>query len=272
MKKIKNILRKRNGSIRHQLTDSVLTAATAAADAICAPPDITKAKKVLFVQPHPDDNQIGAGGTIARMIDMGIEVYELTVLDDRYTDLTYNGEGFTIRQQEALNAQKILGIKNAGFLGFGDRTTATDREISKKLVEVIRKIKPDAVFTVDPSLLTECHEDHLKVGNAVKYAVLDAGFDFYPEYVDGKPRTDTHNVKTLGFYYTDKPNVIVDIGDYEDIKFRSIYAHESQKNVGINAALRLQSQYFAQGTDYKAAEALRLQNGLHNHCFNLPVE
>lgn len=263
---------KKKTSVKTRTIRKALNAAMPAATLLCSPPKLESIKKALFIQPHPDDNQIGAGGTIARMIDMGIEVYELTVLDDRYTDLTYNGEGFTVRQQEALNAQKILGMKNAGFLGFGDRTTATDREISKKLVEVIRKIKPDAVFTVDPSLLTECHEDHLKVGNAVKYAVLDAGFNFYPEYVDGKPRTDTHNVKTLGFYYTDKPNVIIDIGDYEDIKFRSIYAHESQKNVGINAALRLQSQYFAQGTDYKAAEALRLQNGLHNHCFNLPVE
>lgn len=263
---------KKKTSVKTRTIRKIFNAAMPASTLLCSPPKLESIKKALFIQPHPDDNQIGAGGTIARMIDMGIEVYELTVLDDRFTDLSYNGTGLTVRQQEALNAQKILGMKNAGFLGFGDRTTATDREISEKLVEVIRKIKPDAVFTVDPSLLTECHEDHLKVGNAVKYAVLDAGFNFYPEYVDGKPRTDTHNVKALGFYYTDKPNVIVDISDYEDIKFRSIYAHESQKNVGINAALRLQSQYFAQGTDYKAAEALRLQNGLHNHCFNLPVE
>ena len=48
MKKIKSILRKRNGRIKYQLTQSVLTAATEAADAICAPPDITKAKKVLL--------------------------------------------------------------------------------------------------------------------------------------------------------------------------------------------------------------------------------
>lgn len=263
---------KKKTSVKTRTIRKALNATMPVATLLCSPPKLESIKKALFIQPHPDDNQIGAGGTIARMIDMGIEVYELTVLDDRYTDLTYNGEGFTVRQQEALNAQKILGMKNAGFLGFGDRTTATDREISKKLVEVIRKIKPDAVFTVDPSLLTECHEDHLKVGNAVKYAVLDAGFNFYPEYVDGKPRTDTHNVKTLGFYYTDKPNLTVDIGDFEDLKFEAINAHESQKNVALNAALRLQSQYFAQGTDYKAAEVLRLQNTLQSHCFNLPVE
>ena len=75
---------------------------------ICTPPSLLSVKKALFIQPHPDDNQIGAGGTIARLVASGAEVYELTVLDDRITDRTYNGTGLTVRQKEALEAQKIL--------------------------------------------------------------------------------------------------------------------------------------------------------------------
>ena len=39
---------------------------------ICEPPKLSSIKKALFIQPHPDDNQIGAGGTIAMLIDSGV--------------------------------------------------------------------------------------------------------------------------------------------------------------------------------------------------------
>ena len=263
---------KKKTTLRTKFIRTATKAALPALQVLCAPPKLEHIKKALFIQPLPVDNQIGAGGTIAYLVSKGAEVYELTVLDDRYTDSTYSGEGYTVRQKEALAAQEKLGMKNAGFLGFGDRTRATAREIADKIVPIIREIKPDAIFTVDPNLASECHEDHIKVGNADKFAFMDAGFDFVPDLVDGKPHTDTHNVFTIGFYYTDTPNTIVDISDFEDLKFEAINCHQSQKDVALNAALRIQDQYFAQGTEFKAAEVLRIQNKLHSHCFNLPIE
>ncbi|MFB4166873.1 PIG-L deacetylase family protein [Virgibacillus sp. JSM 102003] len=38
-------------------------------------------KRTLFIQPHPDDNDIGAGATIAKLVDKGVEVHYLTVTD-----------------------------------------------------------------------------------------------------------------------------------------------------------------------------------------------
>ncbi len=274
MKKVKEILRKRNNSIKFSATKGVLTAATAAADMLCAPPDLSKCKRVLFVQPHPDDNQIGAGGTIAWLRSLGIEVYELTVTDDRYADVAYIGkenEVQTVRQKEALSAQQMLGMKNAGFLGFADKNDATEREISLKVLEVIREIKPDFVITADPNLATECHSDHIKVGNAVKYAVMDSMCDFYPEFVDGKPRTDAWRVGGVGFYYTDKPNTLVDITEFEELKMKAVKCHVSQAEPTLLAAIMLQQQMFAEGTEFKAAEPLRLLSDLQMHCFNLPV-
>lgn len=238
---------------------------------ICEPPKLSKIKRALFIQPHPDDNQIGAGGTIAWLVDIGVEVYELTVLDDRYTDLTYSGEGLTVRQKEALDAQKCLGMKDAGFLGFCDRTKASAREISEKIVEVIREIKPDAVFTVDSNLENEFHEDHIKVGQAVKYACMDSTFDFYPEFVDNKPREDIWTVKTIAFYYTDKPNTVVDISEYEEKKMESMRCHKSQMVPGFQNLIKLQAQQFAVETQYDSVEVLRVVSSMHTHCFNFPV-
>ena len=272
--KIKEIFRKRNSSIKFATAKSVLTAATAAADMLCSPPDLSKAKRVLFVQPHPDDNQIGAGGTIAWLRSLGVEVYELTVTDDRYAEPEYIGkenEVQTVRQKEALAAQQMLGMKNAGFLGFADKNDASEREISLKVLEVIREIKPDFVLTADPNLANECHSDHIKVGNAVKYAVMDAQCDFYPEFVDGKKRDDTWKCKGVGFYYTSEPNTLVDITEFEELKMKAIKCHASQAEPALLAAIMLQQTMFAEGTEFKAAEPLRLLSDLQMHCFNLPV-
>lgn len=271
---IKKIFRKRNSSIKFAAAKTVVSAATVADDLLCSPPDLSKAKRVLFVQPHPDDNQIGAGGTIAWLRSLGVEVYELTVTDDRYAVPEYIGKENdiqTLRQSEALAAQKCLGIKNAGFLGFADKNDNSVREISLKIVEVIRKVQPDYVLTVDPQLETECHSDHIKVGEAVKFAAMDALCDFYPEFDNGKLRTDAWRVKGVGFYYTDKPNTLVDITEFEELKMKSIMCHKSQAEPALLAAIMLQNKMFAEGTEFEAAEPLRLLTGLQMHCFNLPV-
>ncbi len=271
---IKKIFKKRNSSIKFAAAKSVVSAATAADDILCSPPDLSKAKRVLFVQPHPDDNQIGAGGTIAWLRSLGVEVYELTVTDDRYAVPEYIGKENdiqTLRQKEALAAQRCLGMKNAGFLGFADKNDNSVREISLKVVEVIRKVQPDYVLTVDPQLETECHSDHIKVGEAVKYAAMDALCDFYPEFDNGKLRTDAWRVKGVGFYYTDKPNTLVDITEFEELKMKSIKCHKSQAEPTLLAAIMLQNKMFAEGTEFKAAEPLRLLTSLQMHCFNLPV-
>jgi len=262
---------KQKASVKLRVERGLIRAFTPAAQKLMEPPKLAGIKRALFIQPHPDDNQIGAGGTIAMLVDQGTEVFELTALDDRYLDLTYSGEGLTLRQKEALAAQECLGMKNAGFLGFGDRTKAPMREIADVITLVIRKIQPDAVFTCDPSLENECHEDHIKIARAVTTAVVDAAISFLPEYQDGKPREDVWKVKTLGFYYTDKPNTVVDISDYEEKKIEAVQCHASQCAPGLVLSVKLLAQQFAAGTEYGAVEVLRMISSLHTHCFNLPV-
>lgn len=270
-------IKKRNKTIKFNLEHAVFDkASNAAIGLLCSPPDLSKAKRVLFVQPHPDDNQIGAGGTMAWLVSIGVEVWELTVTDDRYAVPEYIGkenEVETIRQKEAKAAQEFLGVKNAGFLGFADKTRATADEISQAILPVIRKIKPDFVLTVDPLLATETHSDHIKVGNAVKFACQDSQCNFYPEFKNGNElRDDAWKVNGIGFYYTDKPNTLVDISDFEEIKMDSIAKHVSQADPALTIGIRLQQQVFAKGTPFKAAEPLRLISNLQSHCFNLPVE
>ncbi|HZK21710.1 MAG TPA: PIG-L deacetylase family protein [Oscillospiraceae bacterium] len=242
-----------------------------ALDEFLAAPDINDIETALFIQPHPDDNQIGAGGLIAMLIEKGVEVYELTVCDDRFVDIGYSGEGLTTRQKETLAAQEYLGMKNAGFLGFADKTRASTGEISEAIVSVIRKIKPDAVFSVDSSVANECHSDHIKVGDAVKYACMDAECNFYPELIDGKLREDAHTVSVLGFYYTDKPNTIIDITKYYDKKTEAIGRHESQVSMPLMFGIGALAEKWGEQKGYEYAEAFKIIGTIHMHCYPFEV-
>ena len=70
---IKETIKKRNKQIRLSAERAAINAvAEVGVDVLCAPPQLKNAKRVLFVQPHPDDNHIGAGGTMAWLVSLGV--------------------------------------------------------------------------------------------------------------------------------------------------------------------------------------------------------
>ncbi len=233
---------------------------------LTAVPKLENIKVALFVQPHPDDNEIGAGGTMAYLKSMGVEVYALTVTDDHRVD---GATTPTLRQKEALAAMEYLGVKNAGFLGFANKTDASAREIADEILKVVRELRPDALFSVDPDLENECHSDHLKVGLAVRYCFLDCGCEFYPYDDQIKAQKQAYGIKILGQYYTDKANTFVDISDYEELKYGAVACHTSQCSPELLHLLKTQSRYFANGTDCTAIERIKLVSLLQSHCFNI---
>lgn len=238
---------------------------------LLAPPTLDNIQRALFIQPHPDDNEIGAGGTMARLVRQGVEVSGLTVTDDRFISVKPEGSEYTVRQAEAIAAMDAIGVKNAGFLGFHDKTRCSVEEISAAILPVIRKIRPDAVFTVDPWLVNECHSDHIKIGQAVCWAVMDAGCDFFPETPDGSRHADAFSPPILGLYYTAMPNTTVDISDVVGLKLKAMEAHASQMYPGFTDMILGLAQVLAEGTGYAFVEKLKLLSSRHLHCFSLPV-
>ena len=86
-------------------------------------PDLLRAKTVLCVQPHYDDNDIGAGGTIARLAQGGAEVHYLTVTDDVVGVLDRalsDADARTRLAAEQLRAGAELGVRAQHRLDFPD--------------------------------------------------------------------------------------------------------------------------------------------------------
>ena len=236
------------------------------------PPELDGIGRALFIQPHPDDNEIGAGGLMVKLVSSGTEVWELTVTDDRLDCSPEDfQDGFSLRQREAHTAMETIGVKDAGFLGFADKTDATVEDIAAAIVPIIRKLRPDAVFSVDPTLSNECHRDHIKIGWAVRYAVMDAECDFFPRLPDRSRHSDVWRVNILGQYFTSEPNIITDIGAFWDKKIEAVSCHASQVTNELLMALDLQSRYFGSKAGCERAEALKTYSFLQIHCFNLPI-
>lgn len=125
------------------------------------PPD---AKRVVILAPHPDDETLGCGGTIALYTSNAVEVYLLVLSDGGgiSVDLTDKDKDIditSVRKQESLAAASLLGIKHTLFLGFPTRKLEEYKdEIKKKVEDIVREFEPEIIFAPSP---VDFHQDHI---------------------------------------------------------------------------------------------------------------
>ncbi|MCL4447231.1 MAG: PIG-L family deacetylase [Candidatus Thermoplasmatota archaeon] len=181
-----------------------------------------QSKRIISFAPHPDDNEIVAGGFIARKIQDGAEFQLVVASDGRKGSRTIGEEDLkALRKVEQENALQILGSRNIRFLGYRDSEVPNPSSLRKDIIDAIREFSPDLVITVDPYLPYEAHTDHVNTGMSVLQAVL---FGEFPSMGEGKP-VRSPNV-ALGLTYN--PNVIVDCTPTMEKKVTAIKAHASQ--------------------------------------------
>ncbi|HBT39563.1 MAG: LmbE family protein [Thermotoga sp. 50_1627] len=189
-------------------------------------PELDSFGKILCVQPHPDDADISMGATIAKLSQKGIKVYYVTITDGSAgtRDESLVGKKLAeIRKREQEKAAEILGVHELLWLGFEDLGDYTIEQVREKLIQIIRKVEPDAVFTVDPFAPYEVHPDHLKCGMSTAQAV---SLYRLPKLFPG---TSNHDVTAIGFFNTAFPNTFYPI-EHEHLsrKFQAISEHRSQ--------------------------------------------
>jgi LmbE family N-acetylglucosaminyl deacetylase len=237
-------------------------------------PDLLDAKRVLCVQPHYDDNDVGAGGTLARLHAYGAELFYLTVTDDLMgvTDVTLSSEQATVqlrRDQQA--AGEIIGVCGQNWLNFPDAGRFDHFDVRAGILAAIRRLRPDWIFTCDPWLPYEAHRDHVRTGLAAAEAAMLYGLTRIPS---SDPQTDAayeqHELLGVAFYYTDAPNLAVDISTSRERKNAALRCYEAQFNpAGLDRlvmALDMKAQLAGEGDGFAYAEALRLMLPVQLHC------
>ncbi len=189
-------------------------------------------ERVLVVSPHPDDAEIGCGGTIARLIRDGVEVYYVVATNgDKGTEdptLT-NADLAALRDKEQRAAAAMLGVKEVTILQNGDGELVDGRELLGEITRHVRRIKPDIVLTTDPfrtSFYT--HRDHRITGMVTMDAVFPFARDrlHFPEHdAEG---LKTHKTAEIYFWGAETSDVFIDISDTIETKIEATLLHASQ--------------------------------------------
>lgn len=194
-------------------------------------PDLLSARKVLAIQPHYDDNDISAGGTIASLTERGTEVFYLTVTDDLVGVIKENLSPQAATQQlraEQAQAALQLGVKAQYWLDFPDASPFDHFEVRKGLIQHIRLLRPDFILTVDPFTPYEAHTDHIRTGKAAAEAAILYGLMRLKTIPEVDAAYQPHEVQGIAFYNSWAPNTYIDITQTRDKKHRAIDAYQAQ--------------------------------------------
>jgi len=173
---------------------------------------------LLVFAAHPDDAEIGMGGTIAKAVRSGQRV---GLIDLTYAEMSSNGDVGT-RQREAAAAADILGLTVRENLGLPDRGLAAVPEQLDKLVSAIRRYRPRVVFA---PYVVDRHPDHVMCGRMAEEAVFNAKLRKY------LPDEPAWTADQLVFYFINDvhaPQLIVDISDVQEQKMNALQAYRSQ--------------------------------------------
>ncbi|WP_405114473.1 PIG-L deacetylase family protein [Paenibacillus sp. FSL K6-1217] len=238
--------------------------------ALLSPPNLFECRRILCIQPHPDDNEVGIGGTISSFAERGCEIHYLTVTngDLGAVDEQLSSAGIAaIRANELVAAGRSLGATVFHQLDHGDGTLEHIPALAGEIAEIIRTVQPDLILCPDPWLSYEAHYDHIVTGRAAAQAVLSSGLPLYPRGTLTRP----WQPKAIGFYFTAEPNTVIDITDHFERKFAAMALHASQFSEEQLAMYRFyfgeQGRQLAEGRGFGLGEGLKVLSPLHLHCF-----
>ena len=226
---------------------------------------IEDADRFLFFGPHPDDIEIGAGATAAKLAAMGKKVRFTVVTDGRFGSEIVKPEKLAgIRKAEALESARLLGVNDVVFLSFSDGGFYDTDELYRAMAAEVSAFRPDIIFAPDPCVTSEFHKDHLNVGRIAGSIACFAPYGGIMNEMGLSPSP----VRAVAFYMTAKPDVFVRTGKYFNTQMNALSCHKSQFDKGniIFTYLKLRSLNYGLRKLSLHAEAFRLLSQTELHC------
>ncbi len=210
---------------------------------------------ILAFGAHPDDVELGCGGTIAKEITLGKKV---GIIDLTRGELGTRGSA-EIRDQEANAAAVILGVAARENLNMRDGFFENDERHQMKIIQMIRKYQPEIVLC---NAIEDRHIDHAKGSKLVSDACFLSGLLKIETVLEGvnqmawRPKLVYHYIQWKNI----APDFVVDITGFSDKKLAAIMAYRSQfYNPNTNEpATPIATQNFLDSIHYRAQDLGRL--------------
>ncbi|WP_300673687.1 bacillithiol biosynthesis deacetylase BshB1 [Soonwooa sp.] len=178
---------------------------------------------ILAIGAHPDDVELGCGGTIAKLISEGKTV---AIVDLTQGEMGTRGTNET-RALEAAEAAKILKVSARENLKMEDGFLENSKDYQMRIVKMIRKYQPDIVLA---NAIDDRHPDHAKAAKLVSDACFLSGLRKIETELDGKQQEvwrPNHILHYIQWKYI-KPEFVIDISEFLDVKIKSCMAYKTQ--------------------------------------------
>jgi N-acetylglucosamine malate deacetylase 1 len=174
---------------------------------------MSKKQSVIAFGAHPDDLEIGMGGTLAKLARLGYDVNLVIATLPNFVKTDIKEQ----RRIEATMSAKTLGCKSPQFLDLSPDEITIGRKFVTMIDEIINKHKPEAVFT---QWIGDSHQDHQALTRAVIAASRDSNNLFM--YETTIPGGLTENAF--------RPQLYIDITETLEVKSNALDCFHSQKN------------------------------------------
>lgn len=220
---------------------------------------------ILAIGAHPDDVELGCAGTIAKEISNGKKV---GIVDLTRGELGTKGDA-KIRDSESKNAAEYLGAEFRENLDFSDCFFTNDNEHQMKLVEIIRKYKPDVVIC---NAIQDRHIDHSKAAKLVGDACFLSGLKKISTTSDSVSQDPWRPINVYHYiqWNNNKPDFVVDISDFIKNKLDAVMCYKSQfydPNDNSNDT-PISTKNFLDSIEYRARDLGRLTGVEYAEGFN----
>ncbi|MCU0284913.1 MAG: PIG-L family deacetylase [Acidobacteria bacterium] len=219
-------------------------------------------KRVLVVAAHPDDEVLGCGGTIARLVKEGHEAYTIILGEgissrDETRQLEKRAEEFARLKVQGTDANLTLGVKEIFFFDFPDNRfdSVPLLDIVKKIEKVKNNLKPQIVFTH--------FENDLNIDHQITYrAVMTATRPLPEETVKEIYAMEVLSSTEWRFPLTFSPDCFFDITSTIDIKIAALEKYESEMREYPHPrslkGIKLNAEQWGMKTGVSYAEAFKV--------------
>ena len=210
---------------------------------------------ILAIGAHPDDVELGCSGTLAKEISSGKKV---GIIDLTRGELGTRGS-VEIRENEGRNAAKILDVSFRENLNFKDGFFKNDKDHQLKLIQVIRKYRPNLILF---NAIDDRHIDHTKGAKLVVDSCFLSGLKKIKTNLDGvdqnpwRPANIFHYIQWKNL----DPDFVVDISDFFNKKISAVKAFKSQFYNGNETVhdTPISTKNFLDSIEYRAQDLGRL--------------
>lgn len=173
---------------------------------------MTKNQLVIAFGAHPDDIEIGMGGTVAKLTGMGYDVRLVIATLPNFVKTDTKEE----RKHESIMSAKVMGCKTPEFLDLSPEEIVFKRKFVTQISKIIQELNPEAIFT---QWIGDTHQDHQALTRAVVAAARDSNDVFMYE------TTIPGGISEHAF----RPQLYVDVTDTLEIKKNALDCFDSQK-------------------------------------------